>query len=188
MFVSHLTFSDISMWNCVSPFKPPAECVFLSKCSPSLRHLPSDSSLSIWVLFWHRQLLSHFKKPRTHKQGLDWECMFLWWQHCIFTVVSYLFYSACVCLNWGIGRVHDCSAECCDWVRSLDGQRLCLNSEVKDSPVAAGCNTYGAVYFSRTFKLWMFDFYSEHSYIISNLLLAVVQQYSPPTSLMTINV
>lgn len=138
------------MWNCVSPFKPQAECVFPSNCSPLVCHLPSDSSLSIWVLFWHRQLLSHFKMPRADKQALDWECMFLWSQHCIFTLL-FILEHVCVCLNWGTGSSHFCSAECCDCVWSLDSQRLCLYSEVKDarsqSPVAAGCNTYSTLLF-----------------------------------------
>lgn len=84
------------MWNCVSPFKPPAECVFPSNCSPLVCHLPSDSSLSIWVLFWDRQLLSRFPMPRADKQALGWECVFLWSQHCIFTL--FIYFKACVCV------------------------------------------------------------------------------------------
>lgn len=73
-------------------------CVFLSKCSPSLCHLPSDSSLSIWVLFWHRQLLSHFKKPRAHKQGLRWVYVFVVAALHFDCSLLFILQRACVCV------------------------------------------------------------------------------------------
>lgn len=81
-------------------------------------------------------LLNHFKMPRADKQALAWECMFLWSQLCIFTLL-FILECVCVCVfksrYRGIGGAHYCSAECCDCVWSLESQRLCLYAEVKDS-------------------------------------------------------
>lgn len=123
------------MWNCVSPFKPPAECVFPSNCSPLLCHLPSDSSLSIWVLFWRRQLLSHFEMPRADKQALDWECMFLWSQHCILTLRFIYLLCMCVrvCVYIEVQVVHISVVLNALIVYDLGIDKGCLYSEVKDT-------------------------------------------------------